>query len=318
MKKLLSVFFTLLAFVLLVFSPDTAAESCRSGIRLCLELIIPSLFPFFILSSALNISGLPSVIGRLFAPAAAKIYGLSGAGISALIIGLTGGYPLGAAYIAQMQQSGAVSRSEGERLLAFCNNSGPAFIIGAVGSGVFHSASVGLFLYAVHILSALITGLFFRGNNPHREEQPLLIDSADIFSSLPAIVSKSVNSMLTVCGYVVCFSVIVGMLDTHNVISALSSLLASLSGRGLHFSRALLCGLLELGTGVGAMRGLTLCPENLSLAAGLIGWGGISVHLQTYAVTAESNIKGTLHFAGRLISASIASVLAYVIGMLIF
>ena len=46
-----------------------------------------------------------------------------------------------------------IGKEEAERLLGFCNNSGPAFIVGAVGAGIFGSPSVGLALYGIHILS---------------------------------------------------------------------------------------------------------------------------------------------------------------------
>ena len=61
-----------------------------------------------------------------------------------------------------MSAAGAVSREEAERLLGFCNNSGPAFIVGAVGAGIFGSPSVGLALYGIHILAAVLTGLLLR------------------------------------------------------------------------------------------------------------------------------------------------------------
>ena len=67
----------------------------------------------------------------------------------------------------------------------------------------------------------------------------------------------------------------------------------------------------------GALRGLSPTPLNMALAAGILGWGGISVHFQTLAVLAGSKIKGALHFAGRLISASIGMVLAYALSMLL-
>ena len=77
-----------------------------------------------------------------------------------------------------MERRGSITASEGERLLGFCNNSGPAFIIGAVGSGVFGSVKIGLLLYAVHILSELAAGLFFRKRRIKREKQELIVDSS--------------------------------------------------------------------------------------------------------------------------------------------
>ena len=69
---------------------------------------------------------------------------------------------------------------------------------------------------------------------------------------------------------------------------------------------------------MGAMAGLNITPLNMALAAGVLGWGGISVHFQTMSVLAGSNIKGALHFAGRLISAVIASLLAFMLSPLFF
>ncbi len=164
MKNKLAVCAALCAMAAMISASGQVIDSCRYALQLCAELILPSLFPFFVLSILLSKLGLPELLGRRLAPAAARLFRVSGAGASALIIGLTGGYPLGAAYIADMEKTGAVSTREAERLLAFCNNSGPAFLVGAVGIGVFHSSAVGLALYAVHCCAAVCTGLVFRGS----------------------------------------------------------------------------------------------------------------------------------------------------------
>ena len=268
--------------------------------------------------AALIFSAKEAAAACLNAPFASRLYGISGSGASALLIGLTGGYPLGAAYIADMERQGSITASEGERLLGFCNNSGPAFIIGAVGSGVFGSVKIGLLLYAVHIFSALAAGLFFRNRSFCGETQPVLLESIDTGSVLAEAVKQAVASILNVCGFVLCFSVMVGLLDAKGLFSLACGFLSSHLGWELHFSRALLTGVLELGSAAGAMAGLDLTPHNLALAAGVLGWGGLSVHFQTLAVLAGSKIKGALHLTGRLISASIAAVPAYIIGVILF
>lgn len=318
MKNRLALVICIGGFAALACASAQVIERCRYALDLCLELILPSLFPFFVLSVLLNQLGLPGFLGKLLAPAASRIYGITGAGASALFIGLTGGYPLGAAYIADMERSGAITASEGERLLAFCNNSGPAFIIGAVGAGAFHSSAAGFFLYGVHILSALITGLFFRQKGYCREIQPLQLESVYISQALPTAVKQSVASLMNVCGFVMCFTVLVGLLDARGYISLLCGWASEHFGLGLGFCHAAFTGVLELGSSVGAMQGLNITPLNMALAAGVLGWGGISVHFQTMSVIADSNIKGALHFAGRLISASIALVLAFLLTPVFF
>ena len=317
MKNRLAVIVCLCSFAALALCSAQVIESCRYAVELCLSLILPSLFPFFVLSVLLNRLGLPGYLGRLLTPLASRVYGVTGAGASALLIGLTGGYPLGAAYIADMERSGAITAREGERLLAFCNNSGPAFIIGAVGAGAFGSGKAGLLLYLCHALSALLTGLFFRQKDTCREIPPLQLDLVYISQALPEAVKQAMGTLLNVCGFVMCFTVLVGLLDVGGAFSLLCGRLSSAFGLELQFTHAALIGVLELGSAAGALRGLPPTPLNMALAAGILGWGGISVHFQTLAVLAGSKIKGALHFAGRLISTSIGMVLAYALSMLL-
>lgn len=313
MKGKIAVTAALCALLEMILAPQQMIDSARYALRLCAELIIPSLFPFFVVSGLLSRLGFSArLAGRLSRPAA-RLYGISGAGATALFMGLIGGYPLGAAYIADMRRQGLISAEEGERLMGFCNNSGPAFLIGSIGAGVFGSARLGLGLYIIHILSALITGLFFRGSGRYKAQLPHLPESRG--SALIDSVRQAAQSILSVCGFIVCFCVIIGLMDAGGYFSLFAGRLAALTGLELHSARALLSGVLELGSGIGAMRGLSPSPVNLAIAAGIVGWGGVSVHFQTYAVLAESDIKGDLHLTGRLICCAVSSALGYIFGL---
>ena len=315
MKAKIATIAALCAMLEMILAPQQMIESGRYALSLCAELIIPSLFPFFVLSGLLNRLGFAAAIARQLAKPAARLYGVSGAGATAFFMGLVGGYPLGAAYIADMRRQGLISLEEAERLMGFCSNSGPAFLVGSIGAGVFGSARLGVGLYIIHVLAAAITGLFFRvdgkcrGNAPAapRESGGALIES----------VRQAAQSILSVCGFIVCFCVIIGLLDAHGMFSLLAGQLAQITGLELHAARAALSGFLELGSGIGAMRGLAVSPANLAIAAGIVGWGGVSVHFQTYAVLADSDIKGGLHLAGRLINCAVSAALGYIFGLLL-
>ncbi|MGI5976446.1 MAG: hypothetical protein ACOX68_01950 [Candidatus Limivicinus sp.] len=311
MKSKIAVISSLCALAALIFSSDAVISSCRYALELCCEMIVPTLFPFFVISILLNRLGLPAALGKLLQPLAIKLFNVSGTAASALVIGLSGGYPLGAAYIADMHASEVISTEEAERLLGFCNNSGPAFLIGAIGTGVFHSPKIGLMLYLVHISAAVICGIIMRDRSSMPVPVPMEIHYSGFSTAFPGAVKQAVISILNVCGFVVCFSVLVGILDAGGFLSLLIGLISEATGWQLQWIRALLTGLLELGSGIGAMRGLECSPINIALAAFLAGWGGLSVHFQTRALIAGTKIKGALHFAGRLMSASISAVLAY-------
>ena len=314
MKDKLPVFAALAALFVLIFASQQVIESAAYGLRLCWELILPSLFPFFVISTLLGKLGFPQLLGKLLAPWAKRVFHVSGEGATALLIGLTGGYPLGAAYVADLEKAGRVSPAEAGRLLGFCNNSGPAFLVGAVGSSIFHSAGVGLLLYLSHILAALSAGLLLRGSSPPSPAVPLKTVCLSFSRALPEAVRQAVLAALNVCGFVVCFTVFTGLLDANGFLSILSGRLSAFTGLELHQSRALLTGFWELGGGIGAMRGLPAVPGNLALAAGLVGWGGVSVQFQTLSVLTDSQCKTSLHLAGRFLSAGLGAGYAFVLG----
>ena len=320
MKKKFALISALCALFVMTFASRQVIDCCRYGLSLCLDLILPSLLPFFLISTLLGRLGLPSLLGQYLAPAAARLFRVSGQGATALFVGLTGGYPMGAAYIAELIRDGILPESEGERLLGFCNNSGPSFLVGAIGAGVFGSARIGLRLYGVHILAALLTGLLLRGRGPGgmgTVPDRLPAESAtDLSRLLPDAVQQTVSSLLNVCGFVVCFSVFTGLLEASGLIGSLTRLLGADSPAHAQMLRALLTGFWELGSGIGALRGLAPTPLNLAAAAALAGWGGISVHFQTLAVLSDTGIKGALHTAGRLIHAILSFLLIYGISLL--
>ncbi|MBQ9044735.1 MAG: sporulation protein [Oscillospiraceae bacterium] len=296
------------ALLALVLCPDAAASSARSGLKLCAEMLVPSLLPFFIVSGLLRLAGLPGVLGRLVEPVTARLFGLSGAGASAMLLGLTGGYPLGAAAIGDLTRDGQLTPQEAERALGFCNNSGPAFLIGAAGTGVFHDRRLGLLLYATHVLAAITVGLLLtpRGKGaPSRERAA--IRTLSIGEALPRAVRAALDATLTVCGFAVTFSVVTGLLDASGALGTATGVLAGTFAAAPQAMRALLTGLLELGSGIGAMQGLPATKENAALAAFLIGFGGVSVHCQTAAVTAGTGVRLKTHFFARVLHGIIAA-----------
>lgn len=318
MKKLPAILAAVCAFISLIIFPDAAADGVKTGLSICADRIIPSLLPFFIASSLLNDLGVTAYIGKALAPVSARLFHVSGCGGSAFLIGITGGYPLGASYIADMYTHGQIEKSEAERLIVFCNNSGPAFIIGAVGAGVFKSSAVGLFLYAVHILAAVLGGMLFSEKGKNAASFDAAVSNTGFAKAFTNAVKSSVGALINVCGFIIAFSVLVGLFDAAGAFSSLTGQMAHITGFELSFCRAFLTGLLELGSGIGSMAGLSVSPLNLALAAFILGWGGVSVHFQSFSVLAETDIKTARYIIGRLIIAVFGAILAFFGALLLF
>ena len=292
------------AFLALVLFAPQAAEGARRGLSVCAAALIPSLFPFFVLSNLLSALGLADLLSGTVGKVVERLFRVNGCGAQAFLLGLTGGYPLGAHAVADLRRKELVSRDEAERLLAFCNNSGPAFILGAAG-GVFRSPNAGLLLYISHILGAVCVGLVFRGEkgSPASGQRPQSRPKS-IGEAFPAAVGGALSSTLAVCGYVVLFSALLGCITP---LAALPPL-----------PRALLTGFAELGSGIAALQGQPAAPESLAAASFLLGWGGLSVHAQTLSAVAGTDIKCARHLMGRALCGLLAAVFTYISALLLF
>ena len=155
-KKLLPMLAASAAAALLLLRPQKAASAVRAGLALCAGTVVPSLFPFFAAISLLLQLGAAEALGRLCAPIMRPLFRMRGVCALPLLAGLLGGYPSGAKTAASLYAQGRITRQEAELLLGFCDNCGPAFLLGCVGAGVLGNPDAGLWLYAVHILSAIL------------------------------------------------------------------------------------------------------------------------------------------------------------------
>ena len=134
--------FLLLLGGFLLYFPREASEGALSGLILSFKTVLPALFPYFVLSGLAVRLGTAGIPGRPFGRIMERLFHLPGGCAPALLLGLLGGYPVGARTGAELYASGRCSRSELSRLLSFCCNGGPGFILGFLGSGIFHISEV--------------------------------------------------------------------------------------------------------------------------------------------------------------------------------
>lgn len=277
------IFFFLMStfcFVLLFRNSDAAIEYIGQGLALCVHTVIPSLFPFMVLSELLVASGAGEALGRIFARPMRWFFGLSGAGASAVVLGSMCGFPVGAKTAVSLYDRNMISKAECEHLLTFSNNPSSAFLITAVGVSLFGNRRLGLVLYGVVLGASFIVG--FLGRFFFREREGVTISTRHSHPHFPSglhpggvgmftgAVSGAANGMLMVCAYVVFFSAMRG---------ALSCMIRELGGMN-EVLYALFCGLLELSSGVSqtaALRPLVLATV---FTAAVAGWSGLSVHCQ--------------------------------------
>ncbi len=285
--------FLLLCGVLIWFLSDSAAiqASAQEALRLCAGSVVPALLPFLIVSDLLISLGFGSWLSPRLA-GLMTLYRLPGCAGSALLLGLLGGYPIGARTTGSLYRQGQLTEAEARRLLTFCNNSNPVFLISVLGVGIFHSVRVGVYLWLIHLLSALLTGFFFRSGNAPRSAPPKRADAGElsVTGALTRALSHGAGAMLSICTCVVFFYVL---------LTPLRALEGDLP--------TLLIGLTEL---FSLTPRLTPTLPGLVLAAGGAGWGGLSVQVQTAAVLEEYGLSARPCLQGKAVQGLLSALLA--------
>lgn len=265
-KQLLTGSFATVGLLILILDGKTALVGAQNGIDLCLRTVIPSLFPFFVLSILLTSSLSGSSIPLLHS--IGQFCGIPEGAEGILIPGFLGGYPVGAQAIGNAYASKNISREDSLRMLSFCSNAGPAFLFGMISS-LFPEKETPILLWIIHIGSALMVAVL----------QPVISSSrANSVSSqtltLPAALHRSLSVMATVCGWVILFRIILSFLDRWFLWLFPTPL------------QVLLTGFLELSNGCCELSRITNPDLRFVVCSGMLAWGGVCVMLQTKSVSA--------------------------------
>lgn len=301
--------------------PQEVIEAGQQGLTLCASTLIPSLFPFFVLSSLLVSLNLTRYPGRWLERAMKPLFGVSGSGASALLLGMVGGYPVGAKTVAELYSSRQCTKAEAQRLLLFCNNAGPAFFLGVVGGSILKSVKLGLLLWICHMASALLLGFFAERLFPLQNSTTASFSSVSYTKAAPSsailfvdAVKKSFLSVLNICAFVILFGILLTFCRLAGIFDLLTCSCTTV--RSVDTVQALFSGIIELSNGIAALpiRPLSLA---LPLAAFLLGWGGICVHCQTVSVLAGSGLSIVPYLCAKLLHGFLSALLCMCISGLL-
>jgi sporulation integral membrane protein YlbJ len=246
------------------------------------------------------------------------LFHVSGPCAGAFLLGIVGGYPVGARTAIALYEKGQCSRTEAERLLSFCNNSGPAFILGVVGVGIFSSSKAGLLLYGAHVAASILVGLLFRFYGPLEPSHSAKLEATAPPSfplAFTTAVQSAFQSTLNICGFVIFFTVLIRLLFAADIIPALAMVVAKLlSWLGLrqNFAESLLTGAIEMTSGVWSLRDMAAAMgEKLCMAAFILGWAGLSVHCQVLSFIGDSGLSTRTYFWGKFLHGIFSAVLIF-------
>ena len=292
-------------FVLTFKFSDVAIECARAGFTLCLKTIIPSLFPFMIISELVINSGVGEVFGRVLKKPARALFGISGKSSCAVILGALCGFPVGAKIAISLSEQGDISKEETERLISFCNNPSPAFLLNTVGITLYNSKQIGLMLYVITIFSSCVVGVvwnFIYGKYLDFRAENNIRRNKGIMYGFTSAVSNSTQNILTICSYIIFFSSLVGCIEY-----CLSPLNLPMSVNSIIY------GVIELSGGINLSSQLGVNATGLMISAFVVGWSGFSVHFQLISICRHQKLNFKGYFISKLIQGSINAVVIYIV-----
>lgn len=270
------------------FNPRGMVDGVSKGLSICAGAIIPSLFPFMVVSDFIIRSGLAEFASRFLEPVTRFLFRLPGSAGCAVLMSMLGGYPVGAKMTAQLLENGSISLNQAKRMMLFCINAGPAFVIGTVGTVVFSSKSAGIVLFSSMIIASLMMGVFLRF---------LAADEIAVKTKTPEIktgvfqisVMQGIQSVVFLCAWVLlfyCTNALVEVLPDN--IPRYLSMISEVTG--------------------GCITASLIYP--VSIQALIMGWAGICVHCQLIPYIKATQTK-YLHFAvSRIVHGAVSATVA--------
>lgn len=322
------------AFMIMMLSrPDFYLSSARKGLALYATSVLPSLFPFYFCSLLLTNMGAARTVSTIFGKPVKTLFGTPKESAYVLLLSMLSGYPVGASMTAELYAAGAITQREAKAIASFASTSGPIFMLGTVGSAIFHDVRAGVVILAAHYIAAALNGLIFRlrdkdDRRNRRLRRKATKNSDESARSSPEVpvrmlsgseydglmsktIANATINMLYVGGYIVLCGMIVDTLSLVGAEALIQNALGAEAGAPIV---AVLYGLIEMTRG--CIAGAECVPIRLATAicAGVVSFGGLSVTLQNYTFLSKCGVKFKDIILRKACHAAIAAGIGFLLG----
>lgn len=327
LSKKQSIFLSILVIIfifLFILSPTENLQACLNGLIVWATNIVPALFPFLIFTKLLSDLNFVENISKYLSPITKKLYHVNGISAYIYTMSVLSGYPVGAKLTGDFYQKGLISKGQACRIVTFTSTSGPLFIIGTVGIGMFKSIKLGIIILISHFVGALLNGLLYRN---YMYEKVSISNTQDYTISpdknaLEEIMLNSIKSILIIGGYVALFFVIITIINNYKILYPIQFFISKLF-KLLHIpvstTTPILNGLIEVTKGCLDLSKLNSLSFTLKCAIStfIISFGGLSIHLQALTFIKKFNIKISFYLLQKLTHAFLSTLLSILICLII-
>lgn len=271
--------------------PSLSAEGVRRGLELCAQTMIPSLFPFLVLSSFATSSGIMNFLGQKTNNFFKKVFNFSGTAGSVVLFSLFSGFPVGCSMASKLYQQKKITQNEAKRIALSSVNAGPAFVIGAVGTMMLSSFKAGVIIFVSLSLSSLLISFLTRFIlSDSEEKEEIQIKNPPLSEALVSSVYNASKSMFIICAWILLFSCFLSV--------------ASNKIQNENFSYALKA-FLEVSLGCQE----TADKKSPAILAAVLGWSGLCVHCQVFPDILKIGLKAKYFFCARFLQSMLSALL---------
>lgn len=258
----------LVAGILLLQNPALAVAGFQSGLHLCMDSVLPALFPFFVLCDLLVccLPGKNPMLRRL-----AGVFGMTATGLSVVLLSWVGGYAVCAKLTGTLYRQKILSGRDAARVVLLGCCSSPGFVIGCVGGMLLGNLRLGVLLYGLQLAANLLSAAVCL---PLLPPMPLCLKDGGIpeaTGGLSQAIGTAVQSSLQVCGCVLFFrvlgTVVSPVLPSWPIARPLVSAVLEISGGCADFAAL---------SGRAALYGCCFCLSVLSLSV----WAQLALLMQ--------------------------------------
>lgn len=265
--------------ICMLSSPAHFINQSLAGLSAWATSVLPSVLPFMFFTKVLSSLDVMQTLTRPFSPASKFLFKTPPISIYAFFMAIMSGYPVGSKMVADLYLQGKITKEEAFKMSSFCSTSGPMFIIGAVGVGMFKNVTIGYVLFISHVLGAILNGILFRNLKSKEIENKTQLEATvpqppETKTDISEIVLNSTLSILSVGCIITIFFII---------IECFSPLLSFLPEN----IRFLVEGSIEITKGCIDLSTLQNTHIATIFASFVISFGGISTVLQSLTMLSK-------------------------------
>lgn len=297
--------------LMLCFSADTA-NGVRQGLSYACEMLVPSLFPFMVLSSFLIRSGLIESLGTWGGGITKRWFHLPPHTAGAILLSFFGGFPVGAKCVRLLYEQEKITAQQAEQMMLFCVGAGPAFLVTGIGTLLLHDPRAGGLLFTAQLVAGVLLGGLAGRLFPAKDQLPsnrraVLVSRTAWTDVFLQSCSDGANALLQMTALVALFAMLSAMSERTGVCVVVKNLLQWCGAEETlaeHFYYILT----EV---TAACQRITQERDSLWLLAMAVGFGGCCVHCQVWAILGDLPLHKGRFLLFRVLQAFISSVIVY-------